>query len=103
MSDLIFIPTPNWFISRPIEVCGPESSTLATCAINSILITNNLFDNHSSCIKDAHTKRLHGLAFYFYKIKNLNLLASCSEDLDIKVWDLKTKVLFSQHKLHQVD
>ncbi|CAF1058444.1 unnamed protein product, partial [Brachionus calyciflorus] len=97
-SEIIFLPTPNWFISRPIDV-NTNDSTLATCAINSIILTNNLLTTNQSTIKDAHTKRLHCVSFY--NIPNFDYLASCSDDLDIKVWNYKTRVLINQHKLHQ--
>lgn len=97
-SEIIFLPTPNWFISRPVDV-NIHDSTIATCAISSILLTKSLFSSNQSTIKDAHVKRLHGVSFY--NLKDFDYLASCSDDLEIKVWNYKTRSLVIQHKLHQ--
>lgn len=103
MSEMIFIPTPNWFTSRPVDIL-PIDGTLAVSALSSILLTNNLLESYSGTIKDAHTKRILCLSFY-KGAKNVDepcYLASCSEDLEVKVWNPKTNVLINQHKLHQV-
>lgn len=99
MSELIFMPTPNWFISRPIDINRLDGTTAVT-AINSILITSDILNKYEYCLKDAHTKRLHSVCFY--QNNSNNLLASCSEDLDVKVWNYKTRNLVGQHKHHQV-
>lgn len=96
MRELVFFPTPNWFISRTIDI-NESNGSLAITAINSIILTNNLFDEYNYTIKEAHTKRLHGISF-----GPGNLLASCSEDFDVKVWNLDTRALHFHHKLHQV-
>lgn len=96
MSKPILFPTPNWFISRSIDI-DKLTGSVAITAINSIILTNNLFDEYNYTIKDAHSKRLHGVSF-----GPKNFLASCSEDFDVKIWNLETRLLFSQHKLHQV-
>ena len=103
------MPTPNWFTARPIDICSLDGSVAIT-AINSIIFTEHLFQSYDGFIKDAHTKRINCVAFHLDH-KNtadsssktvLKLLASCSEDLDIKVWNVETKSLAGQHKLHQV-
>ncbi len=99
MSELIFLPTPNWFISSSMDVCGLDG-TCATTAINTIILTNNLLEEYNFSIKDAHTKRLHGVSFHHHK--STKLLASCSEDFDIKVWNASNGSLVNQHKFHQV-
>ncbi len=105
MSELIFMPTPNWFTSKPIDICQNDGS-IAITAINSIIFTKNLFQKYDGFIKDAHTKRINCVAFHIPVQKegtySIKLLASCSEDLDIKVWNVLTKTLVTQHKLHQV-
>lgn len=98
MRELVLFPTPNWFISRPIDI-KQSTGSLAITAINSIIVTNNLFDEFCFTIKEAHTKRLHAVAFAG---PSSDLLASCSEDFDVKVWNLSTRELHFQHKLHQV-
>lgn len=98
MRELVFFPTPNWFISRSIDV-NKSNGSLAITAINSIILTSNLFDEYNYTIKEAHSKRLHAVAF---GPESTNLLASCSEDFDVKIWNLTTRALHLQHKLHQV-
>ena len=103
MSELVFMPTPNWFTSNPIAICETDNS-IAITAINSILFTSNLFLNFDGYIKDAHTKRINCVSFHVIKNENKTskLLATCSEDFDIKVWNVESKSLYCQHKLHQV-
>ena len=103
MSELVLMPTPNWFTSRPIAICQ-ETGTIAFSAICSILLTDNLLDTYNSTIREAHAKRILCLAFYkgLPRSSDETLLASCSEDLDVKIWNSKTKALINQHKLHQV-
>lgn len=106
MSELLFLPTPNWFISRPIDVNGVNGS-IAITAINTIIVTNRLFDEYNFSIKDAHTKRLQGVSFSQAKSSDANLLASCADDYEIRVWNLNarsenTALLHNQHKFHQV-
>jgi WD40 repeat protein len=98
MSELLLQPTPNWFTSRPVDICS-TSGTVACSAICSIILTRDLFDKYVCTIKDAHTKRIVALAFHK---KHSNYLASCAEDLDIKVWNTLTNSLINQHSLHQV-
>lgn len=105
MRELVHFPTPNWFISRPIDV-DPSNGSLAITAINSIILTNHLFDEFNFTITDAHTKRLHAVAFapatsYSPTCADL-LLASCSEDFEVKIWNLRSRTLHYHHKLHQV-
>ena len=102
MSELIFMPTPNWFTSNPIDICESDNS-IAVTAINSILFTSNLFLNFDGFIKDAHSKRINCISFHQIKNENklIKLIATCSEDLDIKIWNVEKKSLYSQHKLHQ--
>ena len=100
MSELLFIPTPNWFISNSLDIC-PVDGSCATTAINTIILTNDLFARHQFSIKDAHTKRLHAVSFFSQTDSDSKLIASCSEDLDIKVWDARTGALINQHRLHQ--
>lgn len=97
-SEIIFLPTPNWFISQAIDL-NSQDSVLATCALNSIIFTNAEFESHIGTIKEAHSKRLHSVSFY--KINKFDFLASCSEDLEIKIWDYKKRSLVNHHKLHQ--
>jgi hypothetical protein len=103
MSELVLMPTPNWFTSRPIDISTLDG-TAAFSAINSVLITNVSFDNYKYTIREAHTKRIHSLSFYYTVIENekQKILATCSEDLDVKVWNVETKSLLNQHKFHQV-
>jgi WD40 repeat protein len=102
MSELVLMPTPNWFISKPLDISF--DGTIAFSAINSVLITNVSFDKYKYTIKDAHSKRIHSLSFYYTIIDNekQKLLATCSEDLEVKVWNLETKCILNQHKFHQV-
>lgn len=106
MSELVLMPTPNWFTSKPIDICQRDG-TIAFSAICSILLTNNLTETYNSTIKDAHAKRILGLSFYHgnYTIDgdSARLLASCGEDMEVKVWNIKTGGLVNQHKLHQVN
>ena len=90
MSELVFMPTPNWFIPRPTDV-SQLNGLIAISAINSILIANEFFDGYNYAIKDAHSKRIHSLAFYRINLNNspTDLIASCSEDLDVKVWNIQ--------------
>jgi hypothetical protein len=104
MSELVLIPTPNWFTSRPIDICKLDGS-LAFCTINSITLTKNLLNEYDSTIREAHSKRLHAIAFHVTRLdaKEIKLLASCSEDFDVKVWQLgSNNKLFMQQKFHQV-
>jgi hypothetical protein len=104
MSELVLMPTPNWFTSRPIDICKHDGS-MAFCTINSIILTKNLLNEYDSTIRDAHSKRLHAVAFHVTVLdaQEVKLLASCSDDLDVKVWQLGcNNKLFNQHKLHQV-
>ena len=103
MSELVLMPTANWFTPRPIDISTLDG-TIAFSAINSVLITNVSFDSYKYTIKDAHTKRIHSLSFYYTIIENekQKILATCSEDLEVKVWNINTKTLVNQHKLHQV-
>jgi hypothetical protein len=106
MSELVLMPTPNWFTSRPIDICQRDG-TVAFSAICSILLTNNITETYDSTIKEAHSKRIISLAFYGGDFKDgadsePRLLASCGEDMEVKIWNIKTGGLFNQHKLHQV-
>ncbi len=100
MSELLLQPTPNWFTSRPIDICQ-KTGTIASSAICSILLTDNLFEKYNSTIKDAHSKRIVALAFHSNNKATTNLLASCSEDLEIKVWNIQTGLVVNQHSFHQ--
>lgn len=97
-SEIIFLPTPNWFVSQAIDL-NDQDPILATCVLNSIILTDPLFESYIGTIKEAHTKRLHAVSFY--KIKSFDYLASCSDDLEIKIWNYKTRCLFNHHKFHQ--
>lgn len=99
MRELVFFPTPNWFISRPIDI-DLTNGSLAITAFSSIIITNNLFSEFNFTLADAHTKRLHAVAFA--PPGTDLLLASCSEDFDVKIWNLNSRTLHYHHKLHQV-
>lgn len=105
MSELVLIPTPNWFTSKPIDICQTDG-TIAFSAICSILLTKNLTETYNSTIKDAHAKRILSLSFYrgnyIIDSESARLLASCGEDMEVKVWNIKTGGLVDQHKLHQV-
>jgi hypothetical protein len=103
MSELFSIPTPNWFTSKPIDI-DQIDGTIAFSAICSIVLTNNLIESYNSTIREAHTKRILCLSFLQSKESNDNikLLASCAEDLEVKIWNIKTNSLVNQHKLHQV-
>lgn len=97
MSELILQPTPNWFTSRPVDI-NKRDGSMACSAICSIILSNELFDKYESTIKDAHSKRIVALVFH----SQLNWLASCSEDLEIKVWNIESSLIVSQHLFHQV-
>ncbi len=99
MSELLLQPTPNWFTSCPIDI-NKKDGSLACSAICSIILSNDLFEKYNSTIKDAHTKRI--VALVFYRHTTLNWLASCSEDLEIKVWNTETNLIVNQHSFHQV-
>ena len=104
MTELLLMPTPNWFTSKPIDICK-KTGSIAFSAICSILITDNLNETYTQSLKDAHSKRILGLSFYNSPgpgLESAHLLASCSEDLDVKIWNIKTNSLVNQHKLHQV-
>lgn len=101
MSEILLQPTPNWFTSRPIDICQKDGM-IASSAICSIILTDNLFEKYNSTIKDAHAKRIVALSFYNCSNTTFNLLASCSEDLEIKVWNANTNSLVNNHTLHQV-
>lgn len=97
MAEPIFIPTPNWFISNSLDISAQDGSCALT-AKNTIILTSDLVERYQLSIRDAHTKRLHCVRFHSSK----KLLASCSEDLDVKIWDCTNGSLAGQHKLHQV-
>ncbi len=103
MSELILMPTPNWLTSSPSDIYRFDGS-IAFAAINSILLTNNLFESYNSTIKEAHCKRIIALKFSqsYQTSENPRLLASCSEDLDVKIWNTNQNILINSHKLHQV-
>ena len=105
MSEIILMPTPNWFISRPVDVSKTDG-TLAFSVMSSILFTDSAIESYRFTLKEAHSKRILGLSYYkgldYVNYKDFNLLASCSEDLEVKVWNTETKSLITQHKLHQV-
>jgi hypothetical protein len=105
MSDIVFIPTPNWFISNSIDI-NPVDGSCAITAINSVLFTRNLLNKFDFTIREAHTKRIQGVSFFRTRNSGkstCNFVATCSEDFDIKVWDADNAgVLLDQHKLHQV-
>ena len=96
------MPTSSWFTSRPIDICQ-TNGLVASSAINKVIVTANLFGTYLHTIKDAHTKRANALAFHAGTLngEKLSMLATCSEDLDIKVWNGHTGLLLAQHKLHQ--
>jgi WD40 repeat protein len=102
-SRLVLMPTSSWFTSRPIDICE-TNGLVASSAINSVIVSSGTFDKYLHTIKDAHTKRVNSLAFHVSKQSgdDLTMLATSSEDLDIKVWNSQTGKLLAQHKLHQV-
>ena len=107
MSEIILMPTPNWFISRPTDI-SQKNGTIAFSVICSILFTDSTVETHHASIKDAHSKRILGLAYHQGIMEHANfreetLLASCGEDLEVKVWNTRTKTLIAQHKLHLVN
>jgi hypothetical protein len=107
MSELYFVPTPNWFISKPLDiylsddVTNPNNGLVAFGVIGTIYFTDHKFEAFHGCIKDAHLKRLNSLAFNRQSNESC-LLASCGEDLDLKIWNAQTKRLVASHQLHQV-
>jgi hypothetical protein len=107
MNELCFVPTPNWFVSKPLDVyfnddlTSPNSGLVAFGVIGTIYFADHRFEKFHGSIKDAHLKRLNALAFN----KNSNescLLASCGEDLEVKIWNATTRTLVTSHQLHQV-
>jgi hypothetical protein len=130
MSELYLLPTPNWFTSRPLDIYfnnnnndDKNNGVLALSVIGSIYLLDYKFKKYYNCIKSAHVKRINSLAFKNSKFEsllnfsdqilvsefknsifadNVCLLASCSDDLVVKVWDINTKTLLKEHQLHQV-
>ena len=104
MSEMLLLPTPNWFISRPIDILERDL-TVALSVINSVVVTADLFNSLAFSIKDAHSKRINGVAFYqgtCSTMPDAKLLATCSEDLDVKVWNVTSdRSVVASHKLHQ--
>ena len=104
MSEMLLLPTPNWFISRPIDVLERDH-TVALSVINSIVVTTDqLFNKLAFSIKDAHCKRINAVAFHqgiCSSLPEAKLLATCSEDLDVKVWNVSDRSVVATHKLHQ--
>ncbi len=102
MTELILMPTTNWLTSRPIDISHGQ---IAFSALTSIILTDDRLASYNSTIKDAHAKRILAVAFYKGSNPNHNdhsaVLASCSEDMEVKVWNTATNSLLSQHKLHQ--
>ena len=62
-SELLFIPTPNWFISRPLDVSSNNDGLLALSVIGSIYFLDFKFKKYYFCIKNAHLKRINSIAF----------------------------------------
>ncbi len=70
MSELLFLPTPNWFISRPLDIYfdinnekNINNGTLALSVIGSIYLFDYKFKTYYNCIKNAHLKRINSLSF----------------------------------------
>jgi len=65
MSELLFIPTPNWFISRPLDISSSndDDGLLALSVIGSIYFFDFKFKKYYCCIKNAHLKRINSIAF----------------------------------------
>jgi WD40 repeat protein len=109
MGRLLLMPTPNWLVARPIDI-NKKDASIALSVIGTIYITENLFNSYKCCIKDAHGKRIQALAFHNSADGEL-LLASCAEDLEVKVWNVQattttataTASLLASHKHHLVN
>ncbi len=64
MSELYFVPTPNWFISRPLDISSSnDDGLLALSVIGSIYFFDFKFKKYYFCIKNAHLKRINSIAF----------------------------------------
>lgn len=112
MSKLLLMPTPNWFTSRSLDV-HHETGTIAMSFMNSILIMSDLFEKFNFTLKDSHSKRINCICFLNQNYLNESssssstlFLASCSEDLEVKVWNLiigdnNKCILLASHKHHQ--
>jgi len=95
------MPTTNWLTCRSIDI-SYQNSEIAFSALTSIILTNKTLGSYKTTIKDAHSKRISAVAFYNgITTEDYSVLASCSEDMEVRVWNTKTHSLIAQHKLHQ--
>ena len=66
-SELYFVPTPNWFISRPLDISTSPSNDsnglLALSVIGSIYFLDYKFRQYHFCINNAHLKRINSVVF----------------------------------------
>lgn len=76
MSELYFLPTPNWFISRPLDIYNdetnvdnPQNGIVALSVIGSIYFIDYKFKSFYNCIKLAHLKRINALSFKKSKLE----------------------------------
>ena len=69
MSELYFVPTPNWFISRPLDIYLNSHNEcdgnimVALSVIGSIYFVDHKFKAYYGCVKNAHFKRINSVAF----------------------------------------
>jgi WD40 repeat protein len=105
MNQLVLLPTPNWFTSRPVDI-DVNTGTVALSVMGSIYLTTNLFQKFHISLKDVHAKRINSVAFNNktnFNQQKTTYLASCSEDLCIKVWNVDNEMSQSSqlNQLHQ--
>lgn len=96
MSELYLPPTPNWFIAKSLDI---HNNYVALSVMGSIYFIDSSFKTYYGCIKNAHSKRINSLVFN--RAKDLTILASCSEDNEVKIWNPLNLSLLTSHQCHQ--
>ncbi|XP_027697804.1 gem-associated protein 5 isoform X2 [Vombatus ursinus] len=94
-------PSPNWYCSRSSDA-GP-GGLFGFAARNSVYLLQigpGLSPFHVLGELVGHTERVSGFTFSHH-VGQTNFCASSSDDGTVKIWDVDTRTVVTEHTLHQ--
>nr|XP_056716172.1 gem-associated protein 5 [Euleptes europaea] len=99
-AERVLPASPNWYCSRCSDVSG-DGSLFGFAARNTVCLLEiraGLPAFHGEIV--GHTERVSGFSFCHYPGQS-NYCASSSDDGTVKIWDLQTLAVVTEHTLHQ--
>ncbi|XP_072040500.1 gem-associated protein 5-like [Amphiura filiformis] len=99
MPSSLLPPSPNWYCSRASDT--NQDGILGFATKNTVFLLN-IKTNPASAegILHGHCERVTGISFCT-TADQTQLCATSSDDCMVKVWDVKTKTITKEHKVHQ--